>query len=146
MGDKACDIAAACSFCEQDIFWKETRQMMGLSDRRLTESLVGRSVVSAIQSLILSRTKRGQATTNNHDRDQPPILFLGNSLSIRNMEKTGKCSQPGKDGSSLTDDTAYGSNLTHVRIGCNRGVSGIDGLLSTALGFSRGHNVPVWAL
>ena len=55
-------------------------------------------------------------------------LFVGNSMPVRDVEGFGAR----RAGSS--------------RIGVNRGVSGIDGLIATAVGFSHGLAAPVTAL
>lgn len=55
-------------------------------------------------------------------------LFLGNSMPIRDMDMF--CTTDGPT----------------IPIGCNRGASGIDGVLATALGFARGLKRPVTLL
>jgi len=52
-------------------------------------------------------------------------LFLGNSMPVRDMDRYGS---PGGN---------------PVRVGVNRGASGIDGTLATALGCARGTGVPI---
>lgn len=53
------------------------------------------------------------------------LLFISNSMPVRDMD-------------------TYGFNGHHngIRIGINRGVSGIDGILSTAAGFAEGYRKP----
>lgn len=55
-------------------------------------------------------------------------LFLGNSLPIREMDMMGD------------------SGCNGISIAGNRGVSGIDGTISTAVGYSRGLNKPTTAI
>ncbi|MBU8933625.1 MAG: 2-succinyl-5-enolpyruvyl-6-hydroxy-3-cyclohexene-1-carboxylic-acid synthase [candidate division Zixibacteria bacterium] len=55
-------------------------------------------------------------------------LFLGNSMPIRDMD-------------SFADPTGPA-----VAVGCNRGASGIDGSIATAVGFGLGMNKPVTLL
>lgn len=55
-------------------------------------------------------------------------LFLGNSLPIRDMDRYGA------------------SGGAPVRAGVNRGASGIDGTLASAVGYARGAGVPVTVL
>lgn len=54
----------------------------------------------------------------------PSALFLGNSMPIRDVDMFG----------GFTDAS--------VIVGANRGASGIDGIVSTGMGFALGHNVP----
>jgi 2-succinyl-5-enolpyruvyl-6-hydroxy-3-cyclohexene-1-carboxylate synthase len=56
------------------------------------------------------------------------LLFLANSLPIREMDMFGN------------------SEGSRVRIAANRGVSGIDGTIASALGFATGLNKPVTLL
>ena len=60
-------------------------------------------------------------------------LYLGNSLAVRDVNSTAASSVATSDG------------LT-VRVGCNRGVSGIDGTIASAAGFCRGLGLPVTVL
>jgi isochorismate synthase/2-succinyl-5-enolpyruvyl-6-hydroxy-3-cyclohexene-1-carboxylate synthase/2-succinyl-6-hydroxy-2,4-cyclohexadiene-1-carboxylate synthase/O-succinylbenzoate synthase len=62
-------------------------------------------------------------------------LFLGNSMPIRDADMYATSSSPGKSLSS-------GSSIQGLegRVGCNRGASGIDGVLSSAIGFAVGCN------
>jgi 2-succinyl-5-enolpyruvyl-6-hydroxy-3-cyclohexene-1-carboxylate synthase len=56
-------------------------------------------------------------------------LFLGNSMPIRDMDRFG-----------------FWSDERDVRVGANRGASGIDGLVASACGFARGLRQPVTAV
>lgn len=60
--------------------------------------------------------------------DQIPdghALFLGNSSPIRDFDRYG-----------------YWSTNKNIRVGANRGASGIDGLIATGVGFARGTEQP----
>ncbi|MCX6179351.1 MAG: 2-succinyl-5-enolpyruvyl-6-hydroxy-3-cyclohexene-1-carboxylic-acid synthase [Chlorobiales bacterium] len=53
------------------------------------------------------------------------LLFISNSMPVRDM-----------------DTYAFNGHSNGIRTGINRGVSGIDGILSTAAGFAEGHGKP----
>lgn len=67
------------------------------------------------------------------------IMFVGNSMVIRDLDMFGK---------GWTDYTSNGNSLmmhhfpefVSILVAGNRGASGIDGLLSTAIGFAVGSN------
>ena len=61
-------------------------------------------------------------------RDTEYSLFVGNSLSIRELDQFG----------------AQNSKL--LRVGANRGASGIDGLIATSAGFATGTQLPTLAV
>eukprot|EP00897_Mesotaenium_endlicherianum_P006961 jgi/Mesen1/6293/ME000325S05431 len=64
-------------------------------------------------------------------------LFLGNSMAIRDVDMyspAGALPPAGEGDAAL---------LFGPRVGCNRGASGIDGVLSTAVGFAAGCKRPV---
>ncbi|KAI9091952.1 hypothetical protein K1719_027887 [Acacia pycnantha] len=72
-------------------------------------------------------------------------LFLGNSMSIRDADMYGRgrsiCS---KSVTSLMLDSDL--PFSWIRVAGNRGASGIDGLLSTAIGFAVGCNKKVFCV
>lgn len=59
--------------------------------------------------------------------ERPSALFVGNSMPIRDFDGFAACSLDG----------------ARVRIGANRGASGIDGILSSGIGFGIGWRLPV---
>lgn len=63
-------------------------------------------------------------------------LFVGNSMAIRDIDMYG-CSW-----SYTAADALLNSEIPYrwIRVAGNRGASGIDGLLSTAIGFAVGCN------
>ncbi|XP_015952579.1 protein PHYLLO, chloroplastic isoform X1 [Arachis duranensis] len=72
-------------------------------------------------------------------------LFLGNSMPIRDVDMYGlgwSTSNPSVASIMLNSDLPV--NL--MRVAGNRGASGIDGLLSTAIGFAVGSNKRVFCL
>eukprot|EP01025_Chloroclados_australasicus_P010839 TRINITY_DN1457_c1_g1_i6.p1 TRINITY_DN1457_c1_g1~~TRINITY_DN1457_c1_g1_i6.p1 ORF type:complete len:1175 (-),score=165.58 TRINITY_DN1457_c1_g1_i6:734-4258(-) len=64
-------------------------------------------------------------------------LFLGNSMPIRDMDMYSQ---------SMLTQNSSNTNVIGVPIGSNRGASGIDGVISTTVGFAAGHNRPVTLL
>lgn len=62
-------------------------------------------------------------------------LFIGNSMAIRDVDMYG---HSGADSSPSNIMLGLGLSCQGIMIAGNRGASGIDGLLSTAIGFSVG--------
>jgi isochorismate synthase/2-succinyl-5-enolpyruvyl-6-hydroxy-3-cyclohexene-1-carboxylate synthase/2-succinyl-6-hydroxy-2,4-cyclohexadiene-1-carboxylate synthase/O-succinylbenzoate synthase len=71
-------------------------------------------------------------------------LFLGNSMPIRDADMYG-CSWPIHSHSVASLMLNSDIPITSMRVAANRGASGIDGLLSTAVGFAVGCNKKVSA-
>ena len=69
-------------------------------------------------------------------------LFLGNSMPIRDVDMYGH-SGPIRGHSVASLMLNSDLPLTLMRVAANRGASGIDGLLSTAIGFAVGCNKKV---
>lgn len=69
-------------------------------------------------------------------------LFVGNGMVIRDMDMYG---QSRTDFTDNVTSMLLNSRLQYqlIRIAGNRGASGIDGLLSTAVGFALGSNKQV---
>ncbi|KAL4586503.1 hypothetical protein LXL04_011139 [Taraxacum kok-saghyz] len=64
-------------------------------------------------------------------------MFIGNSMPIRDADMYGS-----SQGGEITKLTS-GFPFSWIQVAGNRGASGIDGLLSTAVGFAVGHNKKV---
>jgi 2-succinyl-5-enolpyruvyl-6-hydroxy-3-cyclohexene-1-carboxylate synthase len=60
-------------------------------------------------------------------------LFVGNSMPIRYLDTYASCCPPGKRSSAIL-------------VGANRGASGIDGVLSSGIGFARGSGRPTFVV
>lgn len=72
-------------------------------------------------------------------------VFLGNSMPIRDADMYA-CNFNWKE--RTQDEVIFSSELTchFIQVTANRGASGIDGLLSTAVGFAVGCNKRVSGL
>ncbi|MGC9526702.1 MAG: 2-succinyl-5-enolpyruvyl-6-hydroxy-3-cyclohexene-1-carboxylic-acid synthase [Limnospira sp.] len=86
-----------------------------------------RKIGDAIADSLISNLDFNEiAIAREVSRHIPPDsgLFLSNSMPVRDMDNYG----------------LYGGN--YVRIGANRGASGIDGIIASATGFCQGLNAP----
>lgn len=70
--------------------------------------------------------------------DYGTTIFVGNSMPIRDADMYGNSPEE----CMRDNDTSLTSGLPFhwIQVAGNRGASGIDGLLSTAVGFAAGHN------
>lgn len=66
-----------------------------------------------------------------------PALFVGNSMVLRDLDMYAKGSITSSSDSIYTADYLQ-QGFHGIPVAGNRGASGIDGLLSTAIGFSIG--------
>ena len=96
------------------------------NDNNNLNSLVSlqRKINSLIESIDINHNRCEGVLINNilDTIDTPTNIFIGNSMAIREM-----------------DDLTNNINKK-INIYCNRGASGIDGLVSTALGISKNSN------
>lgn len=102
----------------------DSRWLTYLKDR-------SREVSSHIDKILGKKTELNEPGISRSLSELIPtsqLLFLANSLPIREMDMFGH------------------SGGAEVRIAANRGVSGIDGTISTALGFAAALNKPVTLL
>lgn len=80
----------------------------------------------------------------NESLEENDALFLGNSMVIRDIDMYGK----GWVKNAKSSDTSTKNNLQFrgIQVIGNRGASGIDGLLSTAIGFAVGSDKKVFCV
>lgn len=74
-------------------------------------------------------------------------LFVGNSMAIRNADMYGRGSVKCTHNHNISSLVLSSGVPYHgIQVAGNRGASGIDGLLSTAIGFAVGCNKRVSTL
>ncbi|KAI7758074.1 hypothetical protein M8C21_033587 [Ambrosia artemisiifolia] len=78
--------------------------------------------------------------------DYESTMFVGNSMPIRDADMYGNGSSLGECRHGNDTSSTFGFPFHWIQVAGNRGASGIDGLLSTAVGFAVGHNKRVVCL
>ncbi|KAM0047794.1 putative 2-succinyl-5-enolpyruvyl-6-hydroxy-3-cyclohexene-1-carboxylic-acid synthase [Helianthus debilis subsp. tardiflorus] len=78
--------------------------------------------------------------------DYGSTMFVGNSMPIRDADMYANGSSVGECISGDDTSSTSGFPFHWIQVAGNRGASGIDGLLSTVVGFAVGHNKRVVCL
>ncbi|XP_072992961.1 protein PHYLLO, chloroplastic isoform X2 [Typha latifolia] len=101
-------------------------------------SVVGREIAFQLQSELLL-TEPYVAHVIGETLDNDAAIFVGNSMVIRDLDMYGRGWL--KSANNREHLLSYNDPFFHgIQVAGNRGASGIDGLLSTAIGFAVGCN------
>jgi 2-succinyl-5-enolpyruvyl-6-hydroxy-3-cyclohexene-1-carboxylate synthase len=120
------DVPRFCSALTEQLHPKATDESWGISFRAFSKGATQTTEEKLDHADDLDEAVVARVVSKKVKRGT--LLFVGNSMPIRDMDMYGAIAGP------------------HVRIVANRGASGIDGTIATATGLANGSHSPVVAV